>query len=391
MAELRSMVPLLRAAEQKSLENPDESASVGAFNVNFYAQAEGILEGLRRADAPGIIQASRGANKFQEGPDKVRDMVLLAMTNMGMVKHPISLHLDHGTVETAIDCVRGGFSSVMIDTSVLPYDENIAIVREVAEIAHKKGLSVEGEYGGLGGIEEDVEQDAVYSNPLLVPQFFAESNADALAVTYGTSHGPNKFGPDVDIEAVLKLSVVTQSYQALVAYGMNEDRFLVGHGSSTVPKDLVDEINASGGSLKEAKGVPLDKIKEGRKAGIRKFNIDTDLRLGITATARKYFIDHPGAEDSCEPLGQIKKVFDGTIAAKDKNGNAVPPGELTDPRSYLDPVNRDILRQEYKSQSWDKQGAWEELMLQIKDRIAAHVEMLVTDVFKSAGLASSVK
>jgi len=386
MAKLVSMVPLLKAAEHRSRENPGKGSSIGAFNVNFYAQAEGILEGLRRAGAPGIIQASRGANKFQGGASKIQEMVLRAMSYLKMDNYPICLHLDHGTPETCVECIQSGFSSVMVDMSEEPLERNIAVTAEIVKIARKKGVSVEGEYGGLGGIEEDVEQQAVYSNPLLVPYFFAETGADALAVTYGTSHGPNKFGPEVNLDHVLKIEVVEKSYRGLVAYGMSEKCFLVGHGSSTIPKDLIAEINAHGGKLKDARGVPLEKIIAGRDAGIRKFNIDTDLRLGITAEFRRYlYKDNPGIVKKCEPLRLAKDVFDGKIPAKDKDGKPVDPGKLTDPRSYLDPIDREILRKDYRGTEM------EELMTRVKNRVASHVEMLVTQVFNCAGLADSVK
>lgn len=188
--QLFSMVPLLRAAEQSSLEG--KSAAVGAFNVNFYTQALGILEGLRRADAPGIIQASKGANKFQGGPDKIATMVMNAMKASGHVL-PVALHLDHGDEEKARECVDNGYSSVMIDASKFDLKDNIAATQNIVAFAHPKGVSVEGEYGKLEGVEEDVvHAKTTYADPFLVPHFFHESNADALAVAYGTAHGPNK-------------------------------------------------------------------------------------------------------------------------------------------------------------------------------------------------------
>jgi len=379
------MVPLVRAAEISSLEG--NYAAIGAFNVNIRAQAEGILEGLSRAEAPGIIQASRGACTFQGGADKILYIVLDVMDKMGVDDLPLALHLDHGTVETAKDCVDSGFSSVMIDASKLDFDENIAATNEVAEYAHRMGVSVEGEYGGLGGIEEDVEHEKVtLSDPLRVPLFLRDSGADALAITYGTSHGPNKNIKGRDIEKALRIQIVRDSYAALTAYHMNLSKFLVGHGSSTVPEELVARINEYGGRLKVTGGVPVYKITEARNAGIRKFNIDTDIRLVITATVRKYFHDHPGVEDESEALRLIKDVFDGKLEAVDiKTGETIPPEEMIDPRLYLNPLDKELLREDYRGTDM------EELMMLIRNNVADHVEMLVRDVFNSAGLAPKVE
>ncbi len=364
--QLLSMVPLLRAAEQSSLNG--KNAAVGAFNVNFYAQAQGILEGLRRADGPGIIQASRGANKFQGGPDKIQAMVLQAMKDSNHTL-PVALHLDHGNEEQTPICIDSGFSSVMIDASVLEFDENIELTKKIVAYAHPKGISVEGEYGKLAGVEEDViHETTTYGDPFLVPFFFNESGADALAVAYGTSHGPNK-GSGLEGLAVY---IIEQSYAGMKAYKQNEDHFIVSHGSSTVPKELVDEINQYGGNVKGAAGIPMHKIKEAVVAGIRKINIDTDLRLGITATFRKYFNDNPGIEEtSPDVLQPIKKVLDEKLDA-------------IDPRDYLKVIDVELLRN-------DPSGTvLEEVMDQVKERIAGHVEKLVHE-FGSAGLAGSVE
>ena len=361
-----SMVPLLKAAEESSLEG--KHAAIGAFNVNFYTQAQGILEGLRRADAPGIIQASKGANKFQGGPDKIAYMVERAMENAHH-ELPVALHLDHGDDQKAHECVDSGYSSVMIDASKLDLVENIAVTKSVVEYAHPRGVSVEGEFGKLEGVEEDVIYEmTTYADPFLVPYFFNETGADALATAYGTSHGPNK-GKGLE---KLAIHIVDSSYRGLTAYRQNEDHFLVSHGSSTVPQELVDEINEYGGDLRDAAGIPMRKILEAITAGIRKVNIDTDLRLGITATFRKYFHDHPGVEeDSPEILESIKNHLD-------------ERPEAIDPRDYLKTIDVKLLR-------GDPAGTdLEEVMELVRERIAKHVEMLVVQ-FGSAGLASRVK
>jgi fructose-bisphosphate aldolase class II len=361
-----SMVPILKAAEQAAAEG--KPAAIGAFNVNFYSQAEGILEGLRRADAPGIIQASRGANKFQGGPDKIQAMLEVAVENS---RHalPIALHLDHGDTESASLCVESGFTSVMIDASKEDLKGNIVKTLEIVKVAHAKGLSVEGEIGKLEGVEEDVAHETTtYADPYLVPYFFHETGADALAVAYGTSHGPNK-GKGLDKLAV---HIVKMSYQGMKAYGQNETHFLVSHGSSTVPKELIAEINQYGGGIKDAAGIPMAKIQEAVAAGIRKINIDTDLRLGITATFRKYFHDHPGVEKkSSDVLQPIKKILD-------------EHPEAIDPRDYLKVIAVEFLRRDPKG------SVLEEVMALVRKRIADHVEKLVHE-FGSAGLAGRVQ
>ncbi|OIN96318.1 hypothetical protein AUJ66_06650 [Candidatus Desantisbacteria bacterium CG1_02_38_46] len=376
--KLCSIVPLMQAAEFASLRG--HPSAIGAFNVNFYAQAQGILEGLYKAEAPGIIQASRGANKFQGGADKIQVMVLKAIKDM-KITLPLALHLDHGDTKSAKDCVDNGFSSVMIDASKLDEIQNIEVTKEIVDYAHPKGVSVEGEYGKLAGVEEDVAYGkTTYADPRFVPVFFDRSKVDALAVAYGTSHGPNKGKTDA-----LNVGIVTDSYAGIKANHQNLDHFLVGHGSSTVPRELVQEINQYGGSLKGTSGIPDYMIKAAIKEGIRKVNIDTDLRLGITATLRKYLNDHPDVDKKSEILSVIKKVFTGETPAKDKDGNPVDSGSLVDPRSYLEPVVKmdpQLLRENYRS---FKDEAFIEVMTLVKNRIAEHVKSLAI-MFGSAGL-----
>lgn len=364
--QLFSMVPLLKAAEAST--HGGKPAAIGAFNVNFYTQAVGILEGLRRADAPGIIQASRGANKFQGGPDKIASMVKGAMEN-GNHTLPVALHLDHGDDEKAHECVDSGYSSVMIDASKLGLAENIAATKGIVEYAHAQGVSVEGEYGKLEGVEEDVVHEATtYADPFLVPYFFHETDADALAIAYGTAHGPNK-GKGLEN---LAIHIVDLSYKGLIAYKQNENHFLVGHGSSTVPQELVAEINQYGGGVRNAAGIPMRKITEAIASGIRKVNIDTDLRLGITATFRKYFHTNPGIEASSPQILQPIKGY------LDEHPEAI------DPRDYLKTIDIKILRDDPVGTDLD------EVMGLVRERIAEHVEMLVHK-FGSAGLAGNVE
>jgi len=381
------MVPLLVAAEQRSWDG--HASAIGAFNVNFYAQAEGILDGLKETVSPGIVQASKGANKFQGGPDKIQYMLLKAMRAAGAgCGHlpPIALHLDHGNTESAVDCIKKGYSSVMIDASDLPEEENIIASREIVKIAHPKGVSVEAEYGLLAGVEEDIEhQKGVYANPKRVPIIISQSGVDALAIAYGTSHGANKGKTDA-----LNLSVISDSYKRLVANGMNFDHFLVSHGSSTVPEEFVDRINRYGGDLTGTSGVPEYMIVRAIANGMRKVNIDTDLRLAMTGRVRELlYEERPNLAEASELVGVIKDVFDGKIKAKDKKGNPVPPGEITDPRSWLQPImdsNPDALREDYKKTNDE---AFIEMMWAVSRTVSNHVAGL-TKVFGSVGLAEKV-
>lgn len=348
------------AAEQVTLSG--KPAAIGAFNVNFYAQACGILEGLRRAEAPGIIQASRGANAFQGGPQFIAEMLGKAMESS---KHafPVCLHLDHGTAETCLECIEKGFSSVMIDASSLAFEKNLEVSTEIVKVAHRKQIQVEAEYGTLSGVEEDVQHaETTYADPDQVVEFFDKTGCDSLAIAYGTSHGPNK-GANAD---KVNTEIVRQSHAALEKNGRNLKNFLVSHGSSIVPPELVAEINKYGGQIKEAHGIPLQRLQEAIKFGIRKINIDTDLRLGITATFRKYFVEHPKIEQSSELLAKIKEALDQNLDA-------------IDPRKYLSAVPIELLRSDYKNTEL------EEVMQLVVERVASHVEYLCYQ-FGTAGL-----
>jgi fructose-bisphosphate aldolase class II len=378
------MVPLLQAAENKSLTT-DFGTAVGAYNVNFYAQAEGILRGGIQTDAPLIVQSSRGANTFQGSPAYIRDMLLLAAQNIGK-DLIISLHLDHGTEEAARDCCDNGFSSVMIDASKNDFDKNVAITAAIVEYAHKTGRSVEGEYGQLKGVEEDVvAEKSVYAKPEKVAEFFKKTKADALAAAYGTSHGPNK-GKTTE----LSLHVVGESYRQMTAAGLNLYHFLVSHGSSRVPQQFVDVINRYGGTLKGTSGVPGHMVSRAIQLGMRKVNIDTDLRLAMTGQVRKLLYEtRPELAEKSELVGMIKAVFDGKIKAKDKEGKDVEPGQITDPRSWLRPImekSPEALRNHYED---TKDDAFIAVNKVIADTVAKHVGALNVE-FGSAGLAEKV-
>jgi len=361
-------------------------AAIGAYNVNFYAQAEGILRGLEKARAPGIIQASSGANAFQGGPDKIQYIILGAMRNLGC-KVPVALHLDHGNEVASMDCTYKGFSSIMIDASTMPDAENIATCRFAAKVAHKKGLSVEGEYGLLAGVEDDVSHEkSVYANPMMVPIFFKRSGIDALAIAYGTSHGPNKGNT-----AKLNTDIVDRSYRGLLLYGMNNNHFLVSHGSSTVPPQFVAMINKYGGKLEGASGVSEEMIQKVISLGMRKVNIDTDLRLRMMGELRKWCSENAEAAHASPLVSMITDMIEGKVEAIDvKKKTPIAPEAITDPRNWLQELRKvkpDVLRDDYKE---TKDDTFIELMTLMSDTVADHVCDLSSRVFGGRGLADEV-
>jgi fructose-bisphosphate aldolase, class II len=364
-----SMAPLLQAAEQSSLSG--HPAAIGAFNVNFFAQALGILEGLIKAEAPGIVQSSKGANSFQGGPRYISGMIDLALSLKGY-QPIIAKHLDHGDAASCRDCIDAGFGSVMIDASTLAFEANIEATKAIVGIAHPKGVTVEGEYGLLKGVEEHiVHQTTTYADPANVPAFFRSSGADALAIAYGTSHGAFKGNTDA-----LNINIVSLSYQALKAAGMHEAHFLVSHGSSAVPEEYVAMINQYGGAVKGARGVPSYMISRAIAEGMRKVNIDTDLRLAMTGVAWKFFTEHPDAGATSKYLAEIKRALEGNRSN-------------FDPRGYLKPImtiDPALLREDYHSLP---DSLYIEFMDLLKDTVADQVAKL-SAVFGAAGLVSKV-
>jgi len=268
----------------------DEAAKggygVGAFNVNNMEQLQGIVSGAQEVQAPVIVQASRGAIAYA-GPQYLRNLVLAAVESAPEI--PIVLHLDHGDKpETCLMAIELGFTSVMMDGSLLAdgktpsdYDYNVAVTREVAEAAHAQGVSVEGELGTLGGIEDGHGSGQVHlTDPDQAVDFVEQTGVDALAVAIGTSHGAYKFTQKPTGE-VLAMHLIEEIHQKL------PDTHMVMHGSSSVPQSLVDRINAAGGNLEATFGVPVEEIQQGIRHGVRKVNVDTDGRLAITAALRE--------------------------------------------------------------------------------------------------------
>ena len=264
----------------------DGGYAIGAFNINNMEIVQGITEAAAELKSPVILQASKGARKY------ANSVYLVKLVEAAVELHPevpIVLHLDHGPdFETCKDCVDHGFTSVMIDYSGHPFEENVAESKRVAEYAHEHGVVVEAELGTLAGIEDavSVEADkAMYTDPDQVQEFVERTGVDSLAIAIGTSHGAYKFKPGTNPK--LRLDILAEVSRRLPGFP------IVLHGSSSVPQEYVKIINEHGGALKDAIGVPEDQLREAAKGAVCKINIDSDLRLGMTAGIRKHFIDYP--------------------------------------------------------------------------------------------------
>ena len=280
--------------------------AVGAFNVNNMEIIQGIVEGAIQEKAPLILQVSAGARKYAKHIYLTK-LVEAAIEDTGL---PICLHLDHGAdFEICKDCVDGGFTSVMIDGSKYPFEENIELTKRVVDYAHSKGVVVEAELGKLAGVEDAVKvaaKDATYTDPDQAVEFVERTGCDSLAIAIGTSHGAYKFKgkPSLDFERLEKITNLLPGYP------------LVLHGASTVIPSFVEECNKYGGKLDGAQGVPEDMLLKAGTFGVCKINIDTDLRLAMTASIRKYFTEHPGDFDPRQYLGPAREAIKAMVAHK---------------------------------------------------------------------------
>ena len=267
----------------------DGGYAIGAFNVNNMEIVQGITEAAKEVSAPLILQVSKGARAYANHTYLVK-LVEAAIIETGL---PICLHLDHGdSFELCKSCIDGGFTSVMIDASSKPFEENIAITKQVVEYAHDHGVVVEAELGTLAGIEDEVkveEGHASYTRPEEVQEFVERTGCDSLAIAIGTSHGAYKFKPGTKPQ--LRFDVLEAVEKNLPGFP------IVLHGSSSVPQNFVDEINKYGGNMPGAIGVPEDQLRQAARSAVCKINIDSDLRLAMTATIRKYFAEHPADFD----------------------------------------------------------------------------------------------
>ena len=282
--------------------------AVGAFNVNNMEIVQAIVEAAEELRSPVILQASAGARKYAKNA-YLKHLVQAAVETSSI---PIALHLDHGAdFATCKDCVDGGFTSVMIDYSGHSFEENIAESKKVAEYAHERGAVVEAELGTLGGIEDDVsvEMDkAMYTDPDQVEEFVKRTGVDSLAIAIGTSHGAFKFKPGQDPK--LRLDILEEVSRRLPGFP------IVLHGSSSVPKKYVEIINAHGGALQDAIGIPEEQLRMAARGAVCKINIDSDLRLGMTAGIREHFEAHPEHFDPRQYLGDGRKYVKEIVAHK---------------------------------------------------------------------------
>ena len=290
----------------KALKN---DYAIGAFNVNNMEIIQGIVAGAKAENTSLILQVSAGARKYAN-PTYLTKLVEAAIIDTGL---DIALHLDHGEdFEICKQCVDGGFTSVMIDGSKYDFEENVRLTKEVVDYAHSKGVVVEGELGKLAGVEDNIKVDArnaTFTVPEEAAEFVARTGVDSLAIAIGTSHGAYKFKgePYLDFERLKKI------------HELIPDTPLVLHGASTVLPEFVKKCNEFGGEIPGAQGVPEDMIKEATKYGICKVNIDTDLRLAMTAEIRKYLAENPADFDPRKYLGPARQAIQDMVQHKVRN------------------------------------------------------------------------
>jgi len=283
--------------------------AVGAFNVNNMEIIQGIADAAKIENAPLILQASAGARKYARSTYLVK-LIEAAMEDTGL---DIVLHLDHGEdFEICKQCVDDGFTSVMIDGSKYSFEENIALTKKVVEYAHAHGVTVEAELGKLAGIEDNINVDAksaTLTDPDEAAEFVERTGIDSLAIAIGTSHGAYKFkgDPFLDYERLKKI------------HSLIPNTPLVLHGASTVLPEFVAKCNEYGGNIPGAKGVPEDMLREATKYGVCKINIDTDLRLAMTAEIRKCFVENPAEFDPRKYLGPARDAIQAMVQHKIKN------------------------------------------------------------------------
>ena len=326
---LVSLKPIIDAAL-------DHGYGQGAFNVNAVAQAKAVIEVHEMFRAPAVLQGADLANGFMGGcvdfknatlEDKKKGAKLIADAVRKYGENasiPVVLHLDHGrdfdSCKAAID---GGYTSVMIDGSSLELDENVELTREVVKYAHERGVSVEGELGVLAGVEDHVfASNSTYTNPLKAVEFFKKTGVDALAISYGTMHGASK-GKDVKLRRQIPIAI----RECLNHEGIRGG--LVSHGSSTVPKYIVDEINGLGGNIQNAYGISMSELKEAISCGINKINVDTDIRLAVTRNMKEMFAQKPELCSS-PSIGKVHELLE---SYKDQ----------FDPRVFLPPVMDTVM------------------------------------------------
>ena len=297
----------------------DGGYAIGAFNVNNMEIVQGITEAAQELKAPLILQVSKGARAYANHTYLVK-LVEAAVIECPDI--PIALHLDHGPdFETCKSCIDGGFTSVMIDASSKPFAENIEITKKVVEYAHDHGVVVEAELGTLAGIEDDVKvasDAASYTRPEEVEEFVSKTGCDSLAIAIGTSHGAYKFTAaqctrnekGILVPPPLRFDVLEEVSKRLPGFP------IVLHGSSSVPQEFVKAINEHGGQMPDAVGIPEEQLRHAAELSVCKINIDSDLRLAMTATIRQYFDEHPGDFDPRQYLKPARSAIKAMVAHK---------------------------------------------------------------------------
>jgi len=280
--------------------------AIGAFNVNNMEIIQGIMDAAIQERSPLILQVSAGARKYAKQVYLMK-LVEAAMLDTGL---DVVLHLDHGeNFEICKDCIDTGFSSVMIDGSSRPYEENIAVTKQVVQYAHDRGIVVEGELGTLAGVEDEVNvsaNDAKFTDPEQACDFIEKTGVDSLAIAIGTSHGAYKFKttPYLDFDRLEKITSMKPGFP------------IVLHGASSVPKEFVEECNKYGGDIPGAQGVPEEMLAKAATMGVAKINIDTDIRLAVTASIRKVFTESPEVFDPRTYLKPARQAIKDMVAHK---------------------------------------------------------------------------
>lgn len=297
----------------------DGGYAVGAFNVNNMEIVQGITEACQEQKAPVVLQVSKGARAYANHNYLVK-MVQAAVENCPEI--PIALHLDHGdSFEICKSCIDGGFTSVMIDASSKSFEENIALTKQVVEYAHAHGVVVEAELGTLAGVEDEVVVEAgqeSYTHPGEVEEFVSRTGCDSLAIAIGTSHGAYKFTAaqctrneeGILVPPPLRFDVLEECIKRLPGFP------IVLHGSSSVPQEFVKMVNQYGGNMPDAIGIPEDQLRKAAKLAVCKINIDSDIRLAMTATIRKHFAEHPADFDPRQYLKPARQAVKDMVTHK---------------------------------------------------------------------------
>ena len=307
------MIPMALVTTTEMFKKAYEGGyAIGAFNVNNMEIVQAITEAAGELKSPVILQVSAGARKYANAT-YLRKLVEAAVIENPDI--PIALHLDHGAdFEICKSCIDGGFTSVMIDASKYPFQENIEITKKVVEYAHAHGVVVEAELGKLAGIEDDVNvsaEDSSYTQPEEVEEFVSKTGVDSLAIAIGTSHGAFKFKPGTKPQ--LRFDILHEIEKKIPGFP------IVLHGASSVPQEYVKIINEHGGALKDAIGVPEEQLREAARSAVCKINIDSDLRLGLTAGIRQVLFEHPDYFDPRQYLTVARQNVKDVVAHKIKD------------------------------------------------------------------------